>query len=111
MFGIYVNHAAGEHFITEICEDTPNQLGGFSRIAEFAAREEAEAHVQKMREESKVFAVFFNHAAGEGFVSVEDCFSGNWRGSKYGHYSLIGEYKTEEEANRALDELMKPVEA
>jgi hypothetical protein len=111
MYGLFVNYAAGEHFIQVIAADELRDVGYFTCIAEFETWEEAEAKVQEMREESKVFAVFFNHAAGEGFVSVEDCFSGNWRGSKYGHYSLIGEYKTEEEANRALDELMKPVEA
>jgi len=111
MYGLFVNYAAGEEYIIPIDEKTPRQDGYFSCIAEFPTRSTAEAYVERMRKESEVFAVFFNHAAGEGFVSVEDCFSGNWRGSKYGHYSLIGEYKTEEEANRALDELMKLVEA
>lgn len=105
MFGLYVNHAAGEYRILPVDENTPRQFGYFSCVEEFPTWEEAEAKARKLREETSVFAVFFDHAAGEGFVSVEDCFSGNWRGSKYGSYSLIGEYKTEEEATQAPAQL------
>lgn len=64
MYGLFVNYAAGEEYIIPIDEKTPRQDGYFSCIAEFETWEEAEAKVQEMREESKVFAVFFNHAAG-----------------------------------------------
>ena len=105
MYGLFVNYVAGEEYIIPIDEKTPRQDGYFSCIAEFETWEEAEAHVQKMREESEVFAVFFNHAAGEGFVSREDCFTGNWRGTKYAPYSLCGEYASEDEAFEALAKL------
>jgi len=105
MYGLYVDRAAGEYRILYTYATTPHQINQFSCVAESYSEDEILELVRKMREESKVFAVFFNHATGEGFVSVEDCFSGNWRGSKYAPYSLIGEYATEEEAAQALAQL------
>ncbi len=48
-----------------------------------------------------IYAVFEDCAAGTGFISAEDNLSGNWRGSKYGHSSLVAKFDTREAAEAA----------
>ncbi len=54
-----------------------------------------------------IYAVFTNYAEHNGFVSVENNTSGNWRGSKYGHYSVHSEHDNKESAEQALSKYLQ----
>jgi len=105
MFGIFINRAAGDYYIQEMHSDTPLQDGYYHCVESFPTEQEAKDCIAQYREQTAIYCVFFNRPAWEGFVSQEDNFSGNWRGSKYNYYNLCGEYKTEEEAKSRLTEL------
>jgi hypothetical protein len=103
VYQVMYNNAAGDYYVNQWTEkewqaDTiRNQEGHFSEVAICRSEAELEALIQEIRG-PVVYAVFENRAAGEVFISEEDNLSGNWRGSKYGHFSLIGTHNTREEA-------------
>lgn len=97
-FGVFENDGAGEVYIKIILADDPMQEGYFSCDRLFDKREEAEQYIEEEIKKSTVYAVFFDNVSDEWFISEEHCYSGNWRGSKYPHYTLIKECKTKEEA-------------
>lgn len=101
MYQVCYNNAAGEGWIQPWTNEdwenwdtagVRNQYGHFNVIGEFKSKAEAEAALEELRGDP-VFVVFDNGPAGEAFVSEEDGLSGNWRGSKYGHFSNVGEYR------------------
>ena len=106
-FWVFENKAAGEVFVRELTEDSPRQDGYFTCYQEFTSEKLAKQYITEQEEQTKVFAVFFNRPAWEGFVSQEDCYSGNWKGSKHGYYNYITDFPTEAEAQKYLDELFK----
>ena len=108
-YGIFENNAAGEVFIRELEQDDPRKNGYFTCYSEFTTEAEAKNYIIEREEESKVFAVFYNYPAGEGFISQENCFSGNWKGSKYGYSSFQNEFNNEQEARKYLDEINESV--
>lgn len=97
-FGVFENDGEGEVYIKIILADDPMQDGYFSCDRLFDTREEAEKYIEEEIKKSTVYAVFFDNVSDEWFISEEHCYSGNWRGSKYPHYTLIKECKTKEEA-------------
>jgi len=106
-FGVFENNAAGECFIRELTKDCSRQDGYFTCYQEFNTEELAKNYITEQEEQTKVFAVFFNRPAWEGFIRQENCYSGNWKGSKYGYYNYITDFPTETEAQKYLDELFK----
>ena len=67
------------------------QYGHMTEVGLFSDSLELEEAISELAGPD-VWAVYYNVASGEGFVSIENGVSGNWRGSKHGHYSLIAEY-------------------
>jgi len=108
-FGIFENHAAGEYYIAELEGDDCRQDGYFTCYQEFSTEKEAKQYITERKEETTVYAVFYDYPAGEGFVSRENCYSGNWKGSKYGYSNYQNDFKTEEEAIIYLNEINKRV--
>lgn len=98
-FQLMYNNAAGDYYVNSGNEeDFSRQEGYFSEVGFFRSREELDEEIERWRRETTVYAVFENNAAGEVFMSAEDALSGNWRGSKYGYFTLVIEYETKEEA-------------
>ena len=108
-FGIFENHAAGEYYIAELEGDDCRQDGYFTCYQEFSTEKEAKQYITERKEETTVYAVFYDYPAGEGFVSRENCYSGNCKGSKYGYSNYQNDFKTEEEAIIYLNEINKRV--
>ena len=115
IYFVVENTGAGEAWINSVSLEeykngdfTYQEIQGShgSVVFETENYEEAEKYIEDAIERTKVFAVFFNNAANEGFVSEENCFSGNWEGSKYGHSSCYGKFDTEEEAYNYLEQLL-----
>lgn len=104
------NNAAGEHSVRTWTEEEledwqqsgyRTQDGHFREYGLYASEEELETAIADLRGPT-VFCVFENRPAWEAFISEEDGLSGNWRGSKYGHFSLTGEYDDREDAENHL---------
>lgn len=105
-YQIMYNSGAGAYYINEWTDDQlenwessgyRTQEGHYTEFGLYNTKEELKIGLQELRGKT-VFAVFEDSAAGDVFWSAEDNVSGNWRGSKYGHASLIGEFDTQEEA-------------
>lgn len=105
--GVFLNKAAGEGYI-EI-DPTRCQEGHFTMVDSVKYRPYVEGDEERAKDEARrtldkllteyVVAVFENRAAGEAFI--EDQPSGNWRGSKYGHFSCVAEYPYSDEKSHA----------
>ena len=108
-FGLFVNNAAGEYYIQQIREDDCRQDGYFTCYCEFSTEEEAKNYITERKEETTVYAVFYDYPAGEGFISQEHDYSGNWKGSKYGYSNYQNDFKTEQEARKYLDKINERV--
>ena len=104
-YGIFVNNAAGDCYITKLSENDSRQDGYYTCHQEFDTEELAKQYITEREEQTKVFAVFFNRPAVDGFVRQEDCYSGNWKGSKHGYYNYVIDFPTEAEAQKYLDKL------
>lgn len=113
------DRAAGEHMVQWWTLDqwenwqesgVRNQYGHFSEWAHGTDEAALEKEIEAMRGPT-IWAVYFNRPAWEGFVSAEDGLSGNWRGSKYGHFDLVAEYSeaehldAEDRAGQHLEDL------
>ncbi len=105
-YQLMYNNAAGEHYVNQWtdedienwCESGYRLQEGYSRqVALCSSKDELEKQIRELAGEP-IYAVFENRAAGEVFVSTEDGISGNWRGSKYGHFNLVSEYSSPEGA-------------
>ena len=106
-YALYINNAGGSYEIIEyeLWEEIPRDRPyHYSLVDVFKTEEDAKAYVEEIKKETTCYAVFYDSARGEGFVSEEDDLSGNWQGSKYGYSTYMGNYGTEEEA---LEELRK----
>jgi hypothetical protein len=104
-YGIFENIGAGLAYVD--FADAKPESSYYNLIETFDTREEAEDYIEKKKKETTIWAVFFDLGAAEGFVSEENDYSGNWRGNKYPHYTLEGEFDTEEEAENYLQSLLE----
>jgi hypothetical protein len=73
-------------------------------VGEFETIEEAEEAYEQLRGKP-IFAVFWNNGAADGYVSQEDNLSGNWRGSRDGHYTCVAEQENQADADKVLASL------
>ena len=99
--------ASGEHRVEEWTQDEIDDWensgyrkcnGHFDEIGLFDSEEELEKAIEELKGQD-VFAVFEDKAAGKIYWAKENNLSGNWRGSKHGHATLIQEFDTQEEAD------------
>lgn len=74
-------------------------------IGEYALREEAEADLKELAGPD-VYVVVYDPGAGRAKIVVENGISGNWRGSKHGHFRYISNHATRPEAEIALGRLL-----
>lgn len=112
-FIIMINGSAGDAYITETDNCSGIVKDGFYEQyhKQFPSFEEAEKEYQVLKGPS-VWAVFIDRVSGIGFVSEENNFSGNWKGSKYargtpelnGRFDYYNNYPTKEEAEKSLSE-------
>ncbi|KKM23135.1 hypothetical protein LCGC14_1618200 [marine sediment metagenome] len=109
-YQVCYNRAAGEANIIkwsdeewENCEESGvrNQYGHSNVVAECDTQPEADKQFEALKGDP-VYAVFVNYSAGEVFMSVEDGLTGNWRGSKYGYSSLVGEHDSRDGAEEEV---------
>jgi len=112
MYQLMYNNAAGEHYVNEWTTDQIErwrssgyrlQEGHFREIALCSSEDELEEQIRELAG-ATIYAVFENGPAGEVFVSEENGISGNWRGSKYGYFSLGGEYSSQDAADQDAQE-------
>lgn len=108
MYQLMYNNAAGDYYVNKWTTDQIErwrssgyrlQEGHFREIALCSSKDDLEGQIRQLAGET-IYAVFENGAAGEVFVSEENGISGNWRGSKYGYFSLVGEYSSREGAEK-----------
>jgi hypothetical protein len=98
MWNLYIHVPAGEYVITQ--DDTCPAWYNFE--AEYKTEGEAYAAIEERCISSSVWAVFFDTPTRDGYVSQENDFTGNWKGSGRQPYTCVGEFDTETEAKAYL---------
>lgn len=113
----YFNDGEGD-FTTQIIKQTSNpEPDSFERVVfegenlSLSKADELKSKlVNKYQDQNTVYAVFFNRPSGEGFISKESDYSGNWKGSKHDPFSLMDYFKTEQEAKDSLKQWLERFE-
>lgn len=109
-YQLMYNNAAGKHWVRTWVEEEledweqsgyRTQDGYYTEWGLYNSKEELEKAVVDLRGPT-VFCVFEDRSDWEAFISEENKLSGNWKGSKYGYYSLAGEYNDREAAEKHL---------
>ena len=98
-YDLYYNIAANEY--------SYSKANYFDFVKEFSSIEERDRYIEKKVIDSIVWVVFYNTAAGKGFIERHGYGSGNFRGSMHGYYRNIGEYETESAALEALKRILE----
>ena len=107
-YRVMYNQGAGDYYIEEYSRFDPHyrtQAGYYREIYTSYDEEDCKRFVDKQYDRYQVYCVYWNNASWDGYISEESWGSGNYRGSKHHPYSLVGEYKTREEAEKHLNSL------
>lgn len=98
------NPPAGEVQIVHADNYTRNRYPHWHVVYEADTYEEAEEYIEERKRSTIRYAVYFNRPAGEYMITEENDYSGNWRGSKYGHFTFQADFETYEEAEKYVEE-------
>jgi len=102
---LMVNNAAGDFYFNQCAPSEERRLNqGHYREAAYGRKSKMCEKIKELRGPVR-YAVFFDRTDCDGFITQEDQWSGNWKGSKYGRNAFCGEFDTMKEAQKFLEDM------